>query len=45
MRKLNKLRKIVASMLIIAVVSMVLTGCAKNNEHPHKEHPKKTTGE
>jgi outer membrane biogenesis lipoprotein LolB len=37
--KMNKLRKILILALIVAVASLVLTGCKSDNEHPTGEHP------
>ncbi|MHC4843184.1 MAG: hypothetical protein ACYTFM_08280 [Planctomycetota bacterium] len=37
--KMFKLRKILILLLIAAVVSLALTGCKSDQEHPTGEHP------
>ena len=36
---MNKVKKIFVSVLIVAIVSLGLTGCKKKSEHPAGEHP------
>ena len=36
---MNKLKKVFVLVLIVAVVSLGLTGCKKKSEHPSVDHP------
>ena len=40
---MNKVKKVLVSVLIVAVVSLGLTGCKSGDEHPSSEHPSKET--